>query len=226
MSGIAWGAKDIKVSIWDWRSCIPFTEHIRAGAGWSVGKAAEEGSKYVRGNDRDDPFLSLKTSFPLPVLIPSLCPLPRSCRKQSLIQSLACDRSFWVEIPGKRSKESGRVNRAGGKGNTRVRHWTICCCGQLRFNPPGPSAEHPSCHSELSLQGVRRAASTHQFPPAPRPPTVKTCHMGCQLPCASSLCMPEQWVDSWAESWDRCGNWGTAVSGYICVKVVAAAEKM
>lgn len=89
---------------------------------------------------------------------------------------------------------------------------------------PGPSKENPSCSSELSPQRMRRGALIHQFPHASRPSTVKSCHMGKSTPLTLPvLCMPEWWVDSWAESRDRRGSWGKVVSGYTCMKPVAAA---
>lgn len=63
-------------------------------------------------------------------------------------------------------------------------------------------------------------------PPTPRPSTVKSCHMGHQLPFTSSFVHARGGVDSWAESRDRYGSWGMMVSGNTHVKVVVAAEKM
>lgn len=84
----------------------------------------------------NDPFLSLETSHSHSLPSHSLpCPLPQSSRKQSQIQRLVCDTSFWAVIPAKRIEEPGRLVREGGKDNVSKCHWaTEYSCGQLGFN--------------------------------------------------------------------------------------------
>ena len=155
-------------------------------------------------------------SFPLSILTSSLCLLPQSLRKKSLIQRLACNSSFWAVIPGKRSEEPGIANR-GGKGNTRTCHQAIHCCGQLGLNPPGPFGEHPSCHSEPALQGVRRKASIYQCLPPPDLLLSRVATWGINSLSLPVLCMPEgEWTPGQkAEIGMAAGAWwcqGTPMS--------------
>lgn len=77
-----------------------------------------------------------------------------------------------------------------------------------------------TCNSELWDEEVSL------YPPVPSllpPPTVKSCHMESQLPCTSSFVHARMVNRVLGRKQRQVGRWGKVVSGYTCVKLVAAA---
>lgn len=177
----------------------------------------------MRGGN--DPCLSLETSHSHSLPSHSFpCPLPQSPRKQSQIQRLVCETSFWAVIPAKKIEEPGRLDREGGQGNVSRCHCaTEHSCRQLGFNPSRTFWGVSICNqNSLSLKDEETSLY------APIPSHFQTINFQLSRVATQSvnflalpvLCMPEWWVDFWAESRERCGRWGKVVSGYTCIKLV------